>query len=129
MEQKYKICIIIFIIFLILDFVMIRYVNNQLYNDQFNLINNGPMDMSNIYSKLIYGFITYLLMTITLYYFVIKDNKSIYIAMLLGLLIYGVYNGTNIITINSYKLKVAILDTLWGTTLFGITTYLIYKIK
>jgi uncharacterized membrane protein len=86
------------------------------------------MDMSNIYSKLIYGFITYLLMTIALYYFVIKDNKSIYIAMLLGLLIYGVYNGTNIITINSYKLKVAILDTLWGTTLFGITTYLIYKI-
>jgi hypothetical protein len=40
MEQKYKICIIIFIIFLILDFIMIRYVNNQLYNDQFNLINN-----------------------------------------------------------------------------------------
>lgn len=128
MEQKYKICIIIFIIFLILDFIMIIYVNNQLYNDQFNLINNGPIDMSNIYSKLIYGFITYLLMTIALYYFVIKDNKSIYIAMLLGLLIYGVYNGTNIITINSYKLKVAILDTLWGTTLFGITTYLIYKI-
>ena len=128
MEQKYKICIIIFIIFLILDFIMIKYVNNRLYNDQFNLINNGSMDMSNIYSKLIYGFITYLLMTIALYYFVIKDNKSIYIAMLLGLLIYGVYNGTNIITINSYKLKVAILDTLWGTTLFGITTYLIYKI-
>jgi uncharacterized membrane protein len=129
MEQKYKICIIIFIIFLILDFIMIKYVNNRLYNDQFNLINNGPMDMSNIYSKLIYGFITYLLMTFALYYFVIKDNKSIYIAMLLGLLIYGVYNGTNIITINSYKLKVAILDTLWGATLFGITTYLIYKIK
>ena len=128
MEKKYKIGIEIFIIFLIFDFIMIRFINNRIYNDQFNLINNGPMDMSNIYSKIIYGFITYLLMTIALYYFVIKDNKSIYIAMLLGLLIYGVYNGTNIITINSYKLKVAILDTLWGTALFGLTTYLIYKI-
>lgn len=126
MEQKYKQFIQILILFLIMDFITIGFINNSLYKDQFNLINIGTVS-DTLFNKIIYGTITYFLMTFGLYYFIIKDKKNIYSAMLLGLIIYGIYNGTNIITINSYKLKVAIIDTIWGMTLFGLTTYLIYK--
>jgi uncharacterized membrane protein len=126
MKDIYKICISILIIFLIFDFIMLGFINNSLYKDNFYKINNGPYQFG--YNKILYAIITYLLMTIALYYFVIKDKKSIYTSMILGLIIYGIYNGTNLVTINSYKLNVAIIDTLWGIVLFSLCTYLIYLI-
>jgi len=39
---------------------------------------------------------------------------------LLGLLTYGVYNFTCMAILKKYPLKVALLDTLWGGTLFTI---------
>ena len=126
MEEIYKICTFILIIFLILDFIMLGFVNKSLYKDNFYKINNGNYKFG--YNKIFYGLITYLLMTIALYYFVIKDKRSIYTSMLLGLVIYGIYNGTNLVTINSYKLNVGIIDTLWGITLFSFCTYLTYLI-
>ena len=41
---------------------------------------------------------------------------------LVGLLIYGVYNATNMAIFSSYMPKAAIVDTLWGTSLFSIAT-------
>jgi len=39
-------------------------------------------------------------------------------AFLLGLCVYGVYDGTNYASLKDYTLTFAILDTLWGGTLF-----------
>jgi len=39
-------------------------------------------------------------------------------AFLLGLCVYGVYDGTNYASLKNYTLTFAVLDTLWGGTLF-----------
>ncbi|MGI9554420.1 MAG: DUF2177 family protein, partial [Vampirovibrionia bacterium] len=43
---------------------------------------------------------------------------------LLGLFIYAVYDFTNLALIDGYRLDLAIIDSLWGSTLFALTTAL-----
>lgn len=69
------------------------------------------------------GAVVYAFMTILLYWFIIKDNRPIWEAALLGLATYGIYDFTNYATLKNYDLQIAIMDTVWGATLFGLTTW------
>ena len=126
--------IVILILFLIIDIPVIGYINYNMYKVQFNRINGEEMNNKYI---VLSALITYLLLTYGLYNFVVKPNinSDNYIEIfkqgsLLGLIIYGIYNGTNISTINKWGLKESLIDTLWGTILSGLLSILsIYIIK
>lgn len=79
--------------------------------------------------RIIPAVITYLMMTLGLYHFIIKENKSTLEAFLLGLFVYGVYEGTNYAIFEKWTYITAISDFLWGGVLFGITTFIFYMIK
>lgn len=59
-----------------------------------------------------------------------KTNKSIFKSLLyggiIGFFIYGIYNFTSLSIYKNYSLKIAIMDTLWGTFLYAtsVTLYL-----
>ena len=53
---------------------------------------------------------TYIIMISGLYYFIIKPNRSAFDGGILGLLIYGVYDGTNYGIFKNWTLKTFILD-------------------
>jgi uncharacterized membrane protein len=77
----------------------------------------------------IYGAIaSYLFLIIAINYFIIIPNKSILSAFILGLCIYGVFDATNLAIFEKYSIKASIVDTIWGGTLFTITTFLTYKL-
>ena len=67
-------------------------------------------------------------MIFALYYFIVRDSKPIYDAFLLGFVIYGVYDMTNMAIIDAWNWKTVVLDTIWGAFLFTITYYLTKKI-
>jgi uncharacterized membrane protein len=69
--------------------------------------------------------LAYVCMALSLTYFV---NNSVKDAFILGVLIYGVYEGTNWATFRQWPAFVVVLDTLWGGILFAITTYILNKI-
>jgi len=46
---------------------------------------------------------------------------------LLGLVIYGVFDFTNMAIFKNYELGTALIDTLWGVFLCSTTTYLSHK--
>ena len=69
----------------------------------------------------------YLFLGILLHHFILKPKKTIAEAFLLGLCVYGVYDTTTYAVLKKYSLKVAIMDTLWGGTLFAIVTWLYRK--
>ena len=50
-------------------------------------------------------------------------------AALLGFFIYSVYDFTNLALIKDYRVDLAIIDSLWGASLFAITTALYLGIK
>lgn len=71
----------------------------------------------------------YIFLILGLNYFVLENNESPLKAGILGLVIYGVYEGTNYAILKSWTPTAVVLDTLWGGVLFYLTTYTTYKLK
>jgi uncharacterized membrane protein len=117
-----KIIFIISIILLILDYIYISIFSNH-FNNQIYKVQNKPLKM-NFTTTIM----CYILLILGLYYFIIKENKPICEAFLLGILVYGVYELTTISLLSDWEIKTVIIDTLWGGILFSTTTYLIYKL-
>ena len=141
MNQNIKNYLIILLLFLFIDIPMIPIINTDMYMKEFEKINRGPMKFDDNFfeSNMFNGAsLSYLLLTLGLYLFVIKpyndinpDKKynSLYAykditirAILFGFVLYGFYNATNIATINEYDTTVALLDTIWGSVLCGLVT-------
>lgn len=74
------------------------------------------------------AFLTYIIMSFALYYFIIRERKPVMDAFLLGLVIYGVFDFTNLAIFKKYEWTNSIIDTLWGGVLFALTTYITYKL-
>ena len=70
----------------------------------------------------------YLLLIGGLNYFIISRKKSLQEAFILGIVIYGVYETTNLTIIKNWNMKAVALDTLWGGILFALTTKITYAV-
>ena len=68
--------------------------------------------------------ICYLFLLFALNYFIIIPNKSVLDAFVLGLCIYGVYEGTTYATLNKWPIHLLVQDTLWGGILFATSTWI-----
>jgi uncharacterized membrane protein len=112
----------IVVIFLLLDAVYLYFARNM-FGEMIVRIQRVAMQVRWWSGAVVYAF-----MTILLYWFIIKDRRPIWEATLLGLATYGIYDFTNHALLKNYDLSIAIMDTLWGATLFTLTTLVFYKI-
>lgn len=119
--------IIVLGLFLIIDLPVILYLNNPMYMEQFKRINKGPNPTGK--RALLSAMFAYLLLALGLYMFIVRPEKTnfkpdywnIFIkGLIMGLVVYGVYNGTNMATISEWGTKEFIIDTVWGTILSGV---------
>lgn len=110
----------IFIILILLDAVYLYFTKNM-FGEMVVRIQRVAMQL-----RLWSGAVVYVFLSIILYWFILKDRRPVWEATLLGLATYGVYDFTNHAILKNYDLKIAIMDTLWGATLFTLTT-LIYQ--
>jgi len=122
-NKNIKTILIISIILLILDYIYISNFSNH-FKNQIYKVQKKPLQM-NIKTTIL----CYILLIFGLYYFIIKENKSVTDAFLLGIFVYGVYELTTISLLSEWELKTVIIDTLWGGILFATTTYLTYIIR
>ena len=113
MNQLKKI-ILFSVILLVIDIPWISFVMKPLYKNVF------PIKMNQIAA-----FIAYLSMVIT-YPFFIQPQVGLFAkirnAIILGLAIYGTYGFTLAAVYDKYPMKLAFTETIWGMTLFTITT-------
>jgi len=107
-------------IFLVLDIVFLSFQRNT-FETQIFAIQKEKIQL-NIPSAIV----CYFFLLVGLYYFILKDRKSPLEAMLLGLVIYAVYETTTYALLKNWKLQTVLTDTLWGGTLFYLTTYFTY---
>jgi uncharacterized membrane protein len=110
------------IIFVFLDSVYLTLIKNY-FNQQIKFVQGSDIKI-NYFATIA----VYLVLVFGLQYFIIDKRKSIKEAALLGLVIYAVYELTNLSLLKNWKLTTVVIDTLWGTTLYGLTTAIIYKI-
>ena len=79
-------------------------------------IQGQPLKVKNVPA-----FFAYLFLVIGFYYFIILQKKSYLDAFILGIVIYGVYEGTSFAIFNKWNWTTFFLDTLWGGILFVLT--------
>lgn len=93
-------------------FIITPYINR--------ILNKNKSNDKSLYEKLISGIISYLIIILAFWNFILKDlhKKSVFSIIfqttLLSLCIWGVYNLTNFVFINEYPKKLAIIDISWG---------------
>ena len=73
--------------------------------------------------------LAYITLVFSLYYFIIRENKKITDAMLLGWSIYLVYDFTNKAIFDKWNWETVVLDGVWGGILYGLTTFIVYKLS
>lgn len=106
----------------LIDSIYLTYVGNY-FNNQIQSIQSSPLKL-NLRGALI----AYIFLSIGLNYFIVQRREPWYNAFLLGIVIYGVYEGTNYAILKNWSIYTVILDTLWGGILFGLVTYYTYKL-
>jgi len=94
------------------------------FDSQIKLIQGSGIEL-NISAAVI----CYISLVFGVYYFIIREKKSLYDAFLLGIVIYAVYETTNLALIKKWSPSIAIIDTLWGGILFTLVTAIIYNLK
>ena len=92
-----------------------------------NIVKN--IQGKEIQFKMLGAVICYVFLVLSLNYFVLLDKKlgkkeKIFKAFMLGLIVYGVFESTNLAIFTNWTLDALLLDTLWGSILFSITTYI-----
>ena len=68
-------------------------------------------------------FMVYVFITISIYFLIIKENRSLFQAFILGSTTYGIFEFTNMALFKHWPLKIALLDTVWGGILFTLVTF------
>ena len=111
------------IIFISLDFIYLQSIKNY-FQKQVQSVQGTAMQVNYLGAALCYVFLI-----AGINYFIIKPNRSVKDAFLLGLVIYGVYETTNYALFKNWSAITVIIDTLWGGILFALTTYIVNLLR
>jgi uncharacterized membrane protein len=110
-------------VLLVVDGLYLNNIGISIFKSNVELIQNAPLK-ANVYGAIL----SYVCVIGVFYYFIILQNKSPLDAFILGLFLYGVFDMTNIAMFTKYSWKTAIIDMMWGGTLFAFTTWVTYKL-
>jgi len=111
------------IIFVTTDFIYLRTIKSY-FEKQVQSVQGSPLQINYLGAVLCYVFLV-----AGINYFIIRANRSVKDAFLLGLVIYGVYETTTYALFKNWSIITVFIDTLWGGTLFAITTYIISLVR
>lgn len=111
---------------LVADLIWVT-ANKQKYAQMVRTVQHKPMTV-----KTQAAIVAYTAMVLGLVFFVIpaaradpaqcKFYRAAKYGALFGFIVYAIYNATNYAIFQDYSLDVAILDTIWGTTVYFLST-------
>lgn len=107
------------ILFVIIDSIYLNLIKDY-FNNQIKLVQGTPIKMNLLATLLSYIFLIF-----GINYFIITPNRSVQEAFLLGLIIYGVFETTNMALFSKWSWLTVFIDTLWGGILFALITFII----
>ena len=110
------------IVLIILDSVYLHLMTGY-FKKQVMAVQGSSLQLNLLGAALCYVFIIF-----GLNYFIIKNRKSVKDAFLLGIVIYDVFELTNLALFKNWHIMSVLIDTLWGGILFGLTTGIVYKL-
>ena len=88
-------------------------IAKETYNTTVKMVQGFEIDSNN---KIIYAVIAYLIMGLGYYYLIYPNLDSNWKlkSIMFSLLVWGVFNTTNMVIFKNYTQKMVVIDTLWG---------------
>ena len=131
-ETFYKIISIVTFLVLTIDFIWIKLVMLEQYNELISDIQNTSLSV-----RFIPTILSYVTIILPIVLFVIpkltpqrRVLDSLIYGGIMGGLMYGMFSFTNYALIKKWSISVALLDTIWGTILYSLvsllTSYLLF---
>jgi uncharacterized membrane protein len=114
---------LISIVFVLIDGVFL-YANSEMFIKQVISVQRTALQIKPVGAIACYVFLIF-----GLYYFIIRERRSIWDAFLFGVVIYAVYELTTYALLKNWRIQTVIQDTLWGGVLFATTTWIVYNIR
>ncbi len=110
------------LILLGLDFIYLSSTKNY-FNNQVKLVQG-----SNIKLNMLATITCYILLSLGIFYFIIKKNLSYLESFYLGIFVYGIYDLTTMAILKNWKWYTVVMDTLWGGILFVLVKFFFEKL-
>jgi uncharacterized membrane protein len=110
------------IVLIILDGIYLNIIK-QYFNKQIKAVQG-----SDIKINFMAAILTYVFLIFGLNYFIIRKRLPVKDAMLFGLVIYATYELTSMALLKNWSWITVMIDTAWGSILFGLTTAIVYKL-
>jgi uncharacterized membrane protein len=115
---------IIFIILLLIDSVFLFSIS-KFFQSQIISVQKTPVKYDIIAIVLCYFFLS-----LAFNYFIVdKKSSNILDPMILGLVIYGVYETTSKALLSEWKWSTVLIDTIWGSIFFGLVSIAYKKLN
>ena len=108
---------------ILLDFTYI-YLTKAIYDNVVHSIQGSDLKIKIIPALLVYVFLLG-----GLYYFILLPKRPITDAFILGLVMYAMFSLTNLAIFDKWSYKIVMMDSLWGASLFAMTTFITYKLS
>ena len=117
-----KLILISFLLLVLIDAIWLGWLMGKFYRDELGSLakRSGNEFSPNLFAS----FVTYLFILGGLYAFPFQNAiQTNYIeGFMWGLVVYGVYEFTNLAVIKNWSLRLVCIDLLWGACLGGIMT-------
>lgn len=122
---------VILFLMIVLDYIWLNYIAQGLFYSQLDHITgfrDYEFEIRTLYTSLLY----FLVGLAILFFFdpgIEEDEKSIMLGSFIGMFIFIVIEFTNYVFYSGYSPVVVVIDIIWGTFLFGLTSHYIYYYK
>ena len=90
---------------------------------------------SDLKMKLEAAIVVYIAIIAVWYFFIYREmdknsvRDNVIRAAVLGSCTYAIFDFTNLAIFDNYRLDLAIMDSIWGGVLFGLSTFLLHLVK
>ena len=126
----YKTIILSAFAMLAMDYIWLNFIAKSLYTEQlgqFFDMQDGGMRVNYFAACLVYASLL-----IGIFVFVLPISHSNFDVLIkgaiFGLIVYGVYDFTNLAIIKNWPLQISIIDMLWGGCLCSATSFMAYSL-
>ncbi|MAF89994.1 MAG: hypothetical protein CL674_01885 [Bdellovibrionaceae bacterium] len=119
-----------FLIFIGLDLIWFQVFMKSFATEQLGFHLQTSPDGS-LQANVLAAVLAYLCMTVLFHFFMaptikeLSTQKALLSAAIFGLMIFGVFDLTNLALLKSYPIKFVVVDMLWGFFLFPSTYYIL----
>jgi len=111
------------LVLVLVDIGMIYLVMKPLFENQVRLVQGSVMALDPLAAVL-----SYVILVSGVYIFLVAPRRTLLEAFALGVFVYSTYELTSKSILRSWKWQTVLIDSLWGGSLFAITTFLVLRL-